>query len=155
MSKVKIKRDDDVEFTTASAHTAFIRAMGETLDLYNKDVRNALNKCTAFAANRLVEEATATAPVYSGPERKNPKYPPGSFAASFAKRKMQVYLGTDASYLVYNRSPHYRITHLVEHGFYHAAGRWVDGTHFLRKATARVEEEYTRKVVEVIKDLSV
>ncbi len=87
-------------------------AIKEELDAMNDEVIEKCNEAAENAATEAVRELKASSPIRS--DGFNRKYPPGSYANSWTKRKEGNALGV-VSYTVYN-SKHYQLTHLLEFG---------------------------------------
>lgn len=83
------------------------------LDGLNKYVAEACNEAADEAATYAVNELKATSPVRDDGFTR--KYPPGSYAQSWAKKwDGTEYMGV-GSWTIYNKE-HYQITHLLEFG---------------------------------------
>lgn len=87
-------------------------AIKEEIDAMNKEVIEKCSEAAEHAASEAVKDLKASSPVRS--DGYNRKYAPGSYAASWTKKKESSRLGV-ISYTVYN-SKHYQLTHLLEFG---------------------------------------
>lgn len=87
-------------------------AIRSEIDAMNKTVIENCNKAAEKAATQGVKQLKATSPVRSDGYRR--KYPPGSYAKSWTKRREGNTLGVQG-YTIYN-AKHYQLTHLLEFG---------------------------------------
>lgn len=87
-------------------------AIQAEIESMNKEVIDKCNEAAEHAASEAVKELKASSPVRS--DGFNRKYPPGSYAKGWTKKKEGDKLGI-TSYTVYN-SRHYQLTHLLEFG---------------------------------------
>lgn len=117
-------------------------AIAEELSLYGDTVINGVKKEAKKSMSRLVKETKATAPV--GRRRKH-------YRDSITSKKLEE-TGRTVSYLWYVKGSDYRLSHLLENGHaLHWGGR-VEGTHFIKKASDPILEQYYQAVEEVIKN---
>lgn len=87
-------------------------AIRDEIDKMNKEVIEKVNDAAEHAASEAVKALKASSPVRAdGYDR---KYPPGSYAKSWTKKKGGNQLGV-VSYTVHNEK-HYQLTHLLEFG---------------------------------------
>lgn len=115
------------------------------LDEYSEDVVNALNKETKKAAQDLRRATIAKAGGFGWKEY------PGSIATKILRKSKYGHV-----YVWYVKSPHYRLSHLLEHG--HAkvgsGGGRTKAFHFIRDSLAEVEVTYekgARRAISAIK----
>jgi hypothetical protein len=117
-------------------------AIADELTLYHDAVIEGVKKEAKKSMSRLVKETKATAPV--GRRRKH-------YRDSITSKKLGE-TSRDISYLWYVKGSDYRLSHLLENGHaLHWGGR-VEGTHFIKKASDPIIDEYCRAVEEVIKN---
>ena len=87
-------------------------AIRSEIDAMNKEVIEKCNEAAEKAAAQGVKDLKATSPVRE--DGYSRKYPPGSYAKSWTKKKEGNTLGVQ-NYTIYN-SKHYQLTHLLEFG---------------------------------------
>ena len=75
----------------------------------------------------------------------------GKYAKSWAV-KTEPEIGQPNKRIVYVKAPHYRLTHLLEHGHAKAGGGRVEGIPHIRPAEEMVIEQFIREVEEAIKN---
>jgi hypothetical protein len=74
----------------------------------------------------------------------------GEYAKSWAM-KTEKAIGLPDLRTIHVKAPHYRLTHLLEHGHAKAGGGRVEGKPHIRPAEEMVIQEFTREVEEAIK----
>lgn len=118
--------------------TAFDEALGDVLNNYATDLRNAINADTEAAAQKLKKAIVADAPVKSGKQKKS-------------WRISREYLGgIDLKTVVY--STDYRKVHLLENGHLTRNGiTRTKATSYVSKNAEQVLTEYEQIVAETIK----
>lgn len=118
--------------------TAFDEALGDVLNNYATDLRNAINADTEAAAQKLKKAIVADAPVKSGKQKKS-------------WRISREYLGgIDLKTVVY--STDYRKVHLLENGHLTRNGiTRTKATSYISKNAEQVLTEYEQIVAETIK----
>lgn len=118
--------------------TAFDEALGDILNNYATDLRNAINADTEAAAQKLKKAIVADAPVKSGKQKKS-------------WRISREYLGgIDLKTVVY--STDYRKVHLLENGHLTRNGiTRTKATSYVSKNAEQVLSEYEQIVAETIK----
>lgn len=115
-------------------------AVKTTLENYNKVVVKGAKQKAKESMNRLVKVTKATAPKRTG-----------RYAKSItSKQTRNDFFG--AEYTWYVKAPHYRLSHLLENGHAKKNGGRVDGTHFIKKASDPILDEYVRAIEEVIQN---
>lgn len=87
-------------------------AVRDEIDKMNQEVIEKVNEAAEHAASEAVKDLKASSPVRS--DGYNRRYPPGSYAAGWTKKKEGNQLGV-VSYTVHN-AKHYQLTHLLEFG---------------------------------------
>lgn len=87
-------------------------AIRKEIDAMNQDVIEKCNEAAEKAAGEGVKQLKASSPVRA--DGYNRKYPPGSYAKSWTKKKEGNVLGVQ-NYTIYN-AKHYQLTHLLEFG---------------------------------------
>ncbi len=118
--------------------TTFDEALGDVLNNYATDLRNAINADTEAAAQKLKKAIVADAPVKSGKQKKS-------------WRISREYLGgIDLKTVVY--STDYRKVHLLENGHLTRNGiTRTKATSYVSKNAEQVLSEYEQIVAETIK----
>lgn len=115
-------------------------AVKTTLENYNKVVVKGAKQKAKESMDRLVKVTKATAPKRTG-----------RYAQSItSKQTRNDFFG--AEYTWYVKAPHYRLSHLLENGHAKKNGGRVDGTHFIKKASDPILDEYVRAIEEVIQN---
>ena len=112
------------------------------LTLYSKNVIEGIKKEAKKSMDRLVKETKATAPV--GNRQKH-------YRDSIKSKKVSEDYRS-VSYLWYVEGSDYRLSHLLENGHALRNGGRTQGTHFIKKASEPILEEYLKAVEEVIKN---
>lgn len=74
----------------------------------------------------------------------------GKYAKSWAMTTEKA-IGQPDLRIIHAKAPHYRLTHLLEHGHAKRGGGRVEGRPHIRPAEEEVIREFTREVEEVIK----
>ena len=116
-------------------------AIGRDLDLYHKNVVEAVDKAGNRAIRKLVKQTRATAPVG---ER-------GDFKKSIAS-KCKKKMSRGSIYVWYVKAPNYRLTHLLVHGHATRNGGRTKANPFLHNALEQVLPEYEKNVKEALKN---
>ena len=86
-------------------------------------------------------------------KKTSPRRPPpvgGKYAKSWAM-KTEPEVGQPHKRIVHVKAPHYRLTHLLEHGHAKVGGGRVEGRPHIRPAEEMVIEEFVKEVEEAIK----
>ena len=122
----------------------FEQEIQKILDEYGEAASDACSKAVKELGEEAAKVTANNAPVYDssrGPL--NPSYPAGGYKASITSKYEKSIYG--ASSIVYAKSPHYRLTHLLEHGhqvvyFGHRTGKtsrsiphWSTGDEYVKK----------------------
>lgn len=88
-------------------------ALASACQEYTEDVREKVEAGVEKIGKEAAQEVRQLAPVYEGSD-KSLRYPKGSYKKSFTCN-VEKARGTITA-TVYSRSPHYRLTHLLENG---------------------------------------
>lgn len=117
-------------------------AINQELTLYSKAVIDGVKKEAKKSTKKLVERTKATAPVG---KRKD------HYRDSIKSKKLKE---TDraVTYLWYVGGSDYRLSHLLENGHALKNGGRTSGTHFIKKASDPIIQEYLKAVEEVIRN---
>ena len=113
----------------------------QQLRMYSKAVKEGINKEAEKSIKQLVKDTKATAPV--GKRRKH--YRDSIKSKSYHTTRSD-------KYIWYVDGPDYRLSHLLENGHALKNGGRVEGTHFIKKATDPILEQYVKAGEEVIKN---
>ena len=118
-------------------------AIKQEIDAMNKQVIDNCNKAAEKAAADGAKQLRQTSPVrHDGFKR---KYPPGSYAKSWTRRKEGNVLGVN-TYTIYN-SKHYQLNHLLEFGHIIAGtGRRSRVIPHIAPVNASVTQQFIRDV---------
>lgn len=116
--------------------------IGKELTLYNNRVVDGIKKEAKRSMNQLVKDTKSTAPV--GKRKKH-------YRDSISSKKI---FENDRSiaYLWYVKGSDYRLSHLLENGHALRNGGRTTGTHFIKKASDPILEQYVKAVEGVIKN---
>ena len=117
-------------------------AIDETLTIYSNEITAGVKKVAQKKVKELVKRTKATAPV--GKRKKH-------YKSNIASKKLSE-TSRSISYLWYVKGNDYRLSHLLENGHATRNGGRVEGTHFIKKATDPILEEYEREVKDVIEN---
>ena len=115
-------------------------AIAHELDDYNKVVIEGTKKEAKEAMDELVKETKATAPKRTGRYKR----------AITSKKSWENSLGVE--YIWYVKSPHYRLSHLLENGHAKKNGGRTKAFHFIKKASDPIIDRYIRAVEEACKN---
>lgn len=118
-------------------------AISEVLENYNKVVIKGVKTEARTSMDQLVKTTKATAPV--GSRRR--KHYKNSIAS-----KVDSENAFGATYIWYVKGSDYRLSHLLENGHALRQGGRVPGTHFIKKASDQIIQEYTKKIEEILKN---
>ena len=120
-----------------------VEQLSETIEkeltLYHENVIKGMKKEAKKSMSKLVKETKATAPV----GRRKQHYRDNISS----KKKFEN--NNSVIHVWYVKGSDYRLSHLLENGHALKRGGRVKGTHFIKKASVPVLEEYERKVKEV------
>ena len=86
-------------------------------------------------------------------KRTSPRRPPpigGKYAKSWTM-STEKEIGQPHKRIIHAKAPHYRLTHLLEHGHAKVGGGRVEGKPHIRPAEEMVIEEFVKEVEEAIK----
>lgn len=117
-------------------------AIEEELTIYSDHVIEGVKKTAKQKMRQLVKKTKDTAPV--GTRKKH-------YKSNIASKKLGE-TTRQISYLWYVRGDDYRLSHLLENGHQTKDGGHVKGTHFIKKASDPIIEEYLKEVKEVIEN---
>lgn len=110
------------------------------LNNYNRAVIKGAKDEAKKHMDQLVKETKKTAPKRSGDYKKS----------ITSKKEWENSLG--AGYIWYVKSPHYRLSHLLENGHATRNGGRTHATHFIKNASDPIIESYIKSVEEVIRN---
>lgn len=118
-------------------------AIKREVDAMNREVINNCNKAAEKAASDGAKMLRQTSPVRH--DGFNRKYPPGSYAKSWTRRKEGNVLGVE-TYTIYN-SKHYQLNHLLEFGHIIAGtGRRSKAIPHIAPVNNSVTQQFIREV---------
>ena len=117
-------------------------AINKELSLYHQDVIEKIKKEAQTSVKQLVKDTKATAPV--GTRKKH-------YRDSITSKKLSEN-DRSVSYVWYVKGPDYRLSHLLENGHAKRNGGRVEGTHFIKKASEPIIEQYIKAVEEAIEN---
>ena len=106
---------------------------------YSQDVVEKVNVSSEKVGKAAVKQLKSTSPKKSG-----------KYAKSWAV-KTEPEIGQPHKRIVHAKAPHYRLTHLLEHGHAKAGGGRVEGKPHIRPAEEMVIQEFVAEVEEAIK----
>jgi len=106
---------------------------------YSQDVVEKVNLSSERVGKEAVKRLKQTSPK---------RY--GKYAKSWTM-KTEPEVGQPHKRIVHVKAPHYRLTHLLEHGHAKVGGGRVEGIPHVRPAEEEVIREFTREVEEAIK----
>ena len=107
---------------------------------YSQDVVRGVNVSSERVGQAAVKKLKATSPKKSGKYRKA------------WKLKTEPAVGQPNRQIIHVKKPHYRLTHLLEHGHAKAGGGRVEGKPHIGPVEKEVIKEFMEEVVEVIKN---
>ena len=113
----------------------------QQLTIYGKAVKEGINDVAKKSIMQLVKDTKATAPV--GNRKKH--YRDSIKSKSYHTTRSD-------KYIWYVDGPDYRLSHLLENGHALRNGGRVEGTHFIKKASDPILEQYIKAVEEVVKN---
>ena len=106
---------------------------------YSQDVVEKVNVSSEKVGKAAVKQLRQTSPKKTGKYAK-------SWTMSTEKE-----IGQPHKRIIHAKAPHYRLTHLLEHGHAKVGGGRVEGRPHIRPAEEEVIREFTREVEEAIK----
>ena len=115
--------------------------ISKDLNLYSRYIVAGIKKEAQKSIKLLVAETKKTAPL--GRREIHYKY-------NIASKKIEETYRS-VRYAWYVDGPDYRLSHLLENGHAKKNGGRVEGTHFIKKASDPIIEQYVKAVEEVIK----
>ena len=113
----------------------------QQLTIYGKAVKEGINDVAKKSIMQLVKDTKATAPV--GNRKKH--YRDSIKSKSYHTTRSD-------KYIWYVDGPDYRLSHLLENGHALRNGGRVEGTHFIKKASDPILDQYIKAVEEVVKN---
>lgn len=118
-------------------------AIRKEIESMNQEVIEKCNTAAERAASDGVRQLKASSPVRA--DGYNRKYPPGSYAKSWKKKKESNVLGVQG-YTIYNAN-HYQLTHLLEFGHIIAGtGRRSKAFPHISTVNDSVSQQFIREV---------
>ncbi|CDV96354.1 Bacteriophage HK97-gp10, putative tail-component [Desulfitobacterium hafniense] len=114
--------------------------IAEMLAEYSQDVVEKVNLSSEKVGKAAVKQLKQTSPKDSG-----------DYAKSW-KMTTNAVFGQPSNRIIHVAAPHYRLTHLLEHGHAKRGGGRVEGKPHIRPAEQQVIEEFTREVEEAIRN---
>ena len=106
---------------------------------YSQDVVEKVNASSERIGKEAVKQLRQTSPKKTG-----------RYAKSWTMTTERAYAQPHKR-IVHAKAPHYRLTHLLEHGHAKRGGGRVEGRPHIRPAEEEVIREFTREVEEAIK----
>ena len=106
---------------------------------YSQDVVEKIDVSSERVGKETVKTLKATSPKKTG-----------KYAKSWTM-KTEKAIGQPDLRIIHAKAPHYRLTHLLEHGHAKVGGGRVEGRPHIRPAEEEVIREFTREVEEAIK----
>jgi len=106
---------------------------------YSQDVVEKVNISSEKIGKEAVKQLRQTSPKKTG-----------KYAKSWTMTTEKEF-GQPHTRIIHAKAPHYRLTHLLEHGHAKVGGGRVEGRPHIRPAEEEVIREFTREVEEVIK----
>ena len=117
-------------------------AIARELGLYGESVIEGIKGEAKRYMSQLVKTTKATAPV--GNRQKHYR--------DSIKSKKTMETDRAVEYTWYVEGSDYRLSHLLEKGHAKRGGGYVEGSHFIQKATDPIIEEYLEMVEDIIKN---
>ena len=115
--------------------------IAKELSRYSQDVVEKVNISSDKVGKAAVKQLKQTSPKRPGS---------GKYAKSWAM-KTEPEVGQPHNRIVHVKAPHYRLTHLLEHGHAKVGGGRVEGIPHVRPAEEMVIKEFMAEVEEAIK----
>jgi len=106
---------------------------------YSQDIVEKVNISSEKIGKEAVKQLRQTSPKKTG-----------KYAKSWAMATEKEF-GQPHKRIIHAKAPHYRLTHLLEHGHAKVGGGRVEGRPHIRPAEEMVIEEFVKEVEEVIK----
>lgn len=116
-------------------------AVSDYIRVWDTNINEAIDKKAKENMLRLVKETKATAPV----GRRQKHYRDSIKSKSQKSSRLTVYTW-------YVDGPDYRLSHLLENGHATRNGGRTKGTHFIKKASDPILEQYIKDVEEILKN---
>lgn len=117
-------------------------AISKELTMYSNSVTEAIKNEALLHAKELVKETKRTAPV--GNRKKHYRDSISATKSSETYRSV--------TYSWYVKGADYRLTHLLEDGHATRDGGYVEGTHFVSKASEPILADFEEKIEEILKN---
>ncbi len=111
----------------------------KTLNNYSKTVINATKENAKKCMDKLVKRTKETAP------KNRPKY----YKNITSKQTGNSFSGVEFTWYV--KGSEYRLSHLLENGHAKRNGGRVEGTHFIKKASEPIIQEFIKSIEEAVK----
>ena len=115
--------------------------VAEYLKVWDRDINEAIDKEAKESVKQLVKETKATAPV--GRRQKH-------YRDSIKSKSRKTTRTT--TYIWYVDGSDYRLSHLLENGHALRNGGRTKGTHFIKKASEPILEQYVKNVEDILKN---
>jgi hypothetical protein len=115
--------------------------IAEALATYPEDVIEQIDASSERIGKEAIKRLKQTSPRSPGG---------GDYAKSWKMTSINYY-GEPAKRVVHVKAPHYRLTHLLEHGHAKANGGRVEGKPHIRPAEEQVIKDFVAEVEEAIK----
>ena len=109
------------------------------LNNYNKTVISATKENAKKYMDKLVKKTKETAP------KNRPKY----YKNITSKQTANSFFGVEFTWYV--KGSEYRLSHLLENGHAKRNGGRVEGTHFIKKASEPIIQEFIKSIEEAVK----
>ena len=113
--------------------------IAKVLSEYSQDIVEKVNISSEAVGKAAVKQLKQTSPK---------RY--GKYAKSWTM-KTEPEVGQPHKRIVHVKAPHYRLTHLLEHGHAKVGGGRVEGKPHIRPAEEQVIKDFVQKVEEAIK----